>query len=616
MTPRTAPLRPALALATFGVLTALPFALGADPDPNPGATAVAAAAPAADLRASSEGAGDRQHVPPALGCLGAPIGSTFRYRVVDRIEFALHSQDGGQGQTGALHAQCFVTTTILDRKDGEILVRQCIEELRFVDANGRAIEDDPVQRHLAGVAGEPTLVRLDARGLPSAFGFADGLDGDQRNFVRGTLLIFAFLAPGAEPREQTVLQADSTGEFEAVYRVGDRSADADRDTVAVEREKLRYVAIVGQSELPEHSLAGRSRAEFSLEGGWLGSARVEEDVTLSLPLLDLRSTTRRRAEAELTDRGRVDVAAGDSDWQRTTAAVSARGEGPSQIGIDQERRYWETRLQGVSLAQVLDRVRDVLARQPVDREALNVAFQDLTQLARRDDHVPAELAMLIQTRAVGDDVAAVAASALGAAGTVLAQRALVEVRSQGSVAADVRFAATVGALQIGAPVPELLDGLAADARGGAPDGETAMMVLGALATRAGAALADGQDPVAALFAMESTASARGSLASWLLAAGNTRTPAAFAAAERHLEHGDGPVRAAALVALRHAPAARVLQALDRALVDRDPNVRIEAVRELGRRSEPAARAGIERAARQDPAAEVRDFARELLNPRG
>src|SRR5690606_19200193 len=106
-----------------------------------------------------------------------------------------------------------------------------------------------------------------------------------------------------------------------------------------------------------------------------------------------------------------------------------------------------------------------------------------------------------------------------------------------------------------------------------------------------------------------------SLANWVLAVGNTRTPAAFAAAERHLEHAEGAVRAAALVALRHAPAARVLPALERALGDSDPNVRIEAIRELGRRTEPAARAGIERAAQLDPAAEVRDFARELLNPR-
>jgi HEAT repeat protein len=140
-----------------------------------------------------------------------------------------------------------------------------------------------------------------------------------------------------------------------------------------------------------------------------------------------------------------------------------------------------------------------------------------------------------------------------------------------------------------------------------------MLVLGALSSRHQQPLASGRTPIQELLAMEADAAARGDLSTWLLAVGNAAPAETLAIARRYLGHADPAVRGASCVALRRVTDAAVVPLLvDLGLADAVATVRREALLVLGRRSEPAARAAIERIAQADPDEELRHKANELL----
>lgn len=561
---------------------------------------------AADLSAA-----DRDAAAADLGCWGAPIGAQFVHRVDDRCDFRIRSAEAGEQPGGRLHTQCDVTTTVLDRKDGEVLVQLQIDALRFVGADGAAITGDPVQESLAAAAATPVLVRLGARGDVRGYGFAAGLNGDQRNFLRGTLGLFAFEAPPAHGRAWDAAAADTTGAFAAHYEVLPQRRAGE---IAVRRTRVRYTAIAGQDPVPEHRLSGDATAHFATGLGWLESAALHEGMTLALSLLDLWADSERTATIALLDArtvvSDVDLAAA---WAHATAPASGAGEAVGAYAAGSERRRWQEQLRGVTLDELLAELSRALGAQPADAEAVDRVFQRLQWFLQLDDRAAAQLGEQLATRQLGLEAAQVALGALGAAGTEAAQRVLVDVRADASLGADVRQAATIACLQLEKPNEALLAGMVADAGGDSDLRGPSMLVLGAVAPRAGAPLADGRSPVAALLAMERGAAARGELSTWLLAVANCNPPEALPIAQRLLDDADASVRGAACVALRGQPATAALGALvDRGLADSEPGVRLEALLALGRRSEPAARAAIERVAAQDPDEAVRARARRLL----
>ena len=552
----------------------------------------------------------RDSVQEQLGCLGAPVGSTFRYRVTDRSDFEVHSAEAGSQPAGNLHVECVVTTTVLDRRAGEVLVQQRIEDLKFLGVDGRAITNDPVQESFVAATAASVLVRMNEHGKLLGFGFMDGLDGDQRNFLRGTLAVLAFQAPEEQVATWTCDEADTTGEYEARYEVIDAAAGE----VAVRRTKLHYQTIAAQAELPKHALRGAGTAWFATKLGWLGGAKLDEGMTMALPLLDLQASTARRAEAVLVAADRVEVGVDvASEWSRANAPASGRLEQVGRFAAMSERRRWEQQLQGVTLDQLLAELVGLLAQEPADAEAVNGVFQKLKWLVKLDERVAVAIGERVATRQLSGELAGVALSSLGAAGTPAAQAVLTAVRADRSLEVGVRQAATIATLQLAEPSAQLVDGLAKDAAEDFDGRAGAMLVLGALSGRASQPLADGRSPVAALLAMESDATARGELSTWVLAVGNANPPQALPIAQRCLGNTDPAVRASACVALRRvADAAVVTVLVERGLADTSPIVRREAMLVLARRSEPAARAALAQVAQNDPDEELRKRAGELL----
>lgn len=553
---------------------------------------------------------DRQDVSQDLGCYGAPVGSRFSYRITDRSDYSLENEETGSQPAAAQHAECRLVTVVLDRQKDEVLVEHRFEGLQFLDRSRRPVNDLAQQSYVAATE-KPVLARIDTAGKVLGYAFADGLDGEQRNFLRGMLAIATFAAPATGVAEWTTEEVDTTGEFEANYAVLPAHGDGE---VAVRRTKIRYRTIGGGAETPEHRLRGTAEARFSTRVGWLVAAKLEEGMKVTVPLPGTKIDTVRRAELVLESAERTDVPAGvTAAWQRATAPATGRFETVGAIARANHRRHWQQRLEGSTADSLLAEIAALLGAEPLDKEKLNDAFQRLQWLAKLDDGVARDLGQRVATGQVTGDAASIVVSSLGAAGTSAAQSALGGVREDRSLSADVREAATIAAMQISSPGPEILTGLARDAVDDFDGRGNAVLVLGSLAPRAQAQLPDGRSVMATLLAMETGYAARGDTSTWLLAVGNAGAPETLAIVQRHIDSSDAAIRGAACVALRRVADADAVPILvGRATTDLDPFVRRDAVLELGRRNVPAARDALQFVAQNDADEELRDRARRLL----
>jgi hypothetical protein len=591
-----------LAVWTLGAVDVAPPVAGVERDPD----AIAVAADAI----TASGADRRDEVAAVHGCYGAPAGSRFQHRIDDRATFRIAGTEAGTHEAGALHGRCSLQTTVLARREREVLVEYQLVGLEFVDANGKPITD-AVQQSFAVAAATAVVARLDDAGRVLGYGFAGELDGDQRNFLRGMLATVAFAAPRAGTTRWDAQEADTTGDYDARYDVLPAAAAHE---VAVRRTKLRYRTVAACGELPAHEVRGGAEARFRTDLGWLASARLREGMTMALPMLDLQSISERRVDVDFVGANHVavtlDVAAA---WAAATAPVSGRHETVGGFAAASERDRWQQLLRGVTLDQLLAELTALLAQSPADDRLVNDVFVRMQWLAKLDDAVAKEIGARVATRQLGGDPAGVALSSLGAAGTAAAQATLVAVRADRSLAVDVRNAATVATLQLAQPTAAVVQGLADDAGSDFDGRQGSMLVLGALAPRAGQPLADGRSPLATLLAMEADAVARGDVATWLLAVGNAAPPETVAIAQRYLGHADAAVRGAACVALRRITGEQALTLLvERSAIDADASVRREAMLALSRRVEAAAREALQRMAAQDPDELLRERAGQLL----
>ncbi len=596
--------------ASFSALAALGFLLLGDAampvlTMSPGdaaAETVAAAAAAAAPTATRTDAVQRR------GCWTAPAGASFRYEVADRTTIQITQPRSAPQAPGIIDMRSLVTTTVIDRRAEEALIEARIDGLRFLGPDGREIAGDAIQQSYVTAAATPTLLRIDGRGRIEGFGFAQQLDGDQRNFLRGVVGLLFVEAPVDGATTWTSAGSDSMGGFEASYEALPGSDD---DSLLVRRTRLALTSVRGMAQLPSHSVQGGTQARFALARGWLAGVEVSETLTMELPLADMKAHTARKASATLVAEAAVAVA-GPAAWDRANASATGEGERMGGYADAAQRREWRERLQGVALADVLAEIERLLAAAKVDDEAVDAAFQKLQWLLRGDDVATRSLAEQLLAGQVASKATGVAIGALGAAGTVAAQDALLALRDD-RVAPPMREQATTACLQLAEPGARLLQSLADEARSESGLRSNSLLVLGALAGRAGSPNEGGPSPLANLLAMEAGFAARGELDAWVFAVGNSGAPQALDVALRLLGHEQAAVRIACCAVLRRCPGAQAFEALTRrGLADADPMVRMEALAALARRSEASVRAFLETTATLDLDAAVRAHANELL----
>ena len=584
------------------------LAAGASVAPSPAPAADGPAltmAPAAPVAAPAVAM--RTDAVARRGFWSAPVGARFRYELADRLTIRMSQPNAAPQAPGLLDVRATATATVLGRRDGDVLVEVAFADLRLAGADGREDAADPLAAAYVAAAATATLVRIDGRGRIRGFGFAAELDGDQRHFLRGAIHLLCCETPADGATAWTSEGGDHTGRFEARFEA---VAAAAEDVAVIRRVRQRYTSYRGLPALPKHEIAGAATARFDLARGWFAGLELAETVRLQIDLADLTVVTDRRAVVRLVGEDAVAVAA--AAWDRVAASATGDDERTGGYAEAAQAREWRQRLQGVALGDLLAEIDRLLAAAAVDAEALDAAFQKLQWLLRGDDAATRALADQLLAGQLAAATAGVAVGALGAAGTAAAQAALVALRGDG-VQPELREHATVACLQLATPSAQVMQSLADEAQSGRSPRGSSLMVLGALATRAEGALADGGQPLAALLAMERECAARGELDAWVHAVGNTRTPQALGVALRLLDHGDVAVRAACCAILRHFPAAVAHDALvRRGLADADPAVRMEALAVLARRSEAGIRAVIQSTATLDADVAVREYAARIL----
>lgn len=575
-----------------------------------GANAAAAATPAAELAVAVMATGERADAIARRGYWSAPAGARFRYAIDDRLVVRMAQPQAPVQAPAILDIRSTATATVLARRDGEALVEFAFADLRLLGGDGREGADDEIAQSYRAAAATATLARIDGLGRVQGFGFAGELDGDQRNFLRGVIQLLTFEAPVDGATAWTSEGCDNTGRHEARYEA---LAGDDADTALVRRTRQRLLSVRGMDELPKHSITGGATARFALARGWLAGVELAETVALDTPLMDLQITTERTAASRLVGEDAVAVdAAADSAWGRVDASASGDGERTGGYAAASQRREWEARLRGVTLADLLAEIDRLLASAQSDQEAVNEAFQKLQWLLRGDDAATRALADQLLAGQIAAQSSGLAIGALGAAGTAAAQDALVALRDDGT-RPELREHATVACLQLAEPNTKVMQSLTDAARSGDATRGPSLLVMGALAGRANERLADGNTPLATLLALEMECTARGELDAWVYAVGNAGAPQALAIALRLLGHELPAVRVACCVVLRNRPEADAYNALvQRGLADAEPLVRMEALSALSRRSEPGVRGVIQATATLDLDAGVRERAARLL----
>lgn len=583
-----------IAVATLGTVGTLLLTAGAEVAP----IADAASRNDVPVAATTERTADtdRQVVTQPRGCYAAAAGSTFAFDLTGKFDYAVRHPEGGAQRSGMqLHAE--LQMAVLDRKEQEILLRVALTDVALSALAGTQGRDEG---GLAEAAARPFDVRLGEDGRVLGYHFANGMTGEQRNFVRGVFAALLHTVPVAPVPAWEAEDDDAAGTFLARWRL----ATAEGRT-QVERQKVRYTAMAGD-DLHPHTIAGGSHASFDADIRWLTSVDVDERIALTIPDLGMTIELHTVLHAALTAHGRGAPTATADAWSTATAPAAGHGEDLTSAQEAAEQSRWRQQLEGVTVDAITAELAALLAAEPQDPQAIDRAWQALIWRIRLDPEVAAS----IPARVAGmpERLADMLISALGAAGTDAAQDVLLALRGDAAATPALRTSATVAMFQVARPATRVFAALSRDVDGAAEfTGDTAMgmLLLGALAPRSNDAAASGGSAFATLLALESRSAEQGRQDLWLNALGNAATPAIVPHVERYLGHDDERVRAAAAHALRRVDSAPARALLDRALADPSATVRADAVHALGEHRADAARDTLIRVAAEDAEPSVR-----------
>ncbi len=532
------------------------------------------------------------------GYYTAPVGTTLTCTLGGRFEYGVAPAEGSR-QISGFQVSSALDLQIVDRRRDELAVKVELRGFSLSPLAGGAGADDG---GLGRAVQRPFWVRLGTDGAVHGYRFAEELTGEQRNFVRGVFSAYMHAVPADAQGTWEANDVDAAGTLIASFRL---EAGRDADATSVERHKLRYTAMAGD-EIHPHEFTGGSRATFSRALGWLRGVDVDERTTLRMDELGLAIEARTVLAITLVEAS-VQRESTTAAWDEAWLPAGGHTEDLVAGAEAHDRARWSKLLERETLVSLTNALAALLVAEPQDAEAIDKAWLAIQWLVR----LRPETAREIQARvAAGMDahLGRMLLSALGGAGTIAAQDVLAALRADASLPGEVRTAATMALFQLAAPSPRVLGDLTRDlggAREFTGDDALAMLLLGALAPRAGEARIEGRSALDVLLGFEAQAADQGRLDLWLDALGNTGSEAVVAHAGRFVAHPDDAVRAAAYHALRRVPGAASLALLERGFADPSPAVRADVVAALGQHDSATARALLGRAARDDADADVR-----------
>ena len=559
--------------------------------------------------ATESTSGRRIELAPSVTSLyGAPAGSRFAYALEGATSYSMQSPNAERSAATEVRFVGKLRLDVVARRDREVLCAVLLEGLRLDVGHGVDVGSSKELAAHQDAARTPFVVRMSDAGTLLGYRFADKLDGQQRNFVRGIFGAFAFTVPQPLAKTWKAEEDDASGRFEARYSL----LRDEGDRVAVRRQKTRYVTLSASlGQAAKHSVAGTAQAEFSREAAWLTSARVDERISLDTSVMELSVTMRMRATLRLlTSERAVETprVAWDGDWRAAAGHAEDLG---SNAAAEQERLRRE--MKNVRLIDVIAELRATAGSDQSYEQ-----WRQLGKLLQARPELLEEVERMLVVGQINGDLAALTITAAGTTTHVAAQDFLMRARANAHLDPDLRSAATHAMFQIAVPSPALLAGLANDlerAPRWARTEQEALLALAALAPRAKQALADGRTGVDALLALEKRAARLDALPTWLDALGNAASPRVVAVAERFLDHSAARVREAAVSALRGVESAKALEVLLSATSDSDASVRTRAVEILARRNGSRVTTTLERIAASDSDESLRRLAKDLLSRR-
>ncbi len=564
---------------------------------------------------------DRRQSRPAArleGVYVAPIGQQLSYA----LEFTVGSElarrtDGARAQNSQAHLAGQLQLTVLDRREQEAVVAVRLPGLH--GARGIAASDaaKPVVDELCAALAQPTLMRIDTEGQVTGYRFPQRFTYLHKAHVRAVLAGLRFIVPHEAEQQPTwtALDQDDTGEFEAAYRWLE-VADADRTLV---REREHYTApnvrTRGQGDLTI-TVQGRSTARLSEAAGWLADADFDDRTTVSFDALDVDIAARCTGSVRLEECTKLPLSTlARVDWDAAWEPVGGDQDAAFALAQEREMLSWQRELEGVELRDLIGRMAALAASGAEDTEDYRDAWEKLARLLELRPELADEVAAWLRPGALDESSAVALLTALGAAGTDRAQAALLRIQHDGDVPPALRGAATMALTQVQEPTPATMERMLASATAADGDdlGRLGLMVLGTVAPRATAPLADGRSALDALVALEEQYEGSDNLDAWLHALGNSGSAEAAAHAQAYLDHADERLREAAVIAMRSARGASAEQRLiATARGDASHNVRGRAAETLAELGTDRARSALAEIVLQDPDVRVREAAIQAI----
>jgi hypothetical protein len=559
---------------------------------------------AGERRASEERGG--------RGYYTAAIGTRLDYDLDLETTYSL-GKDGERVQPMSLRAAGRLALVVVSREDGEIVVAARLGDLQWTVAGQRIKGDDPAWDRQRAATGSRVHLRLGEDGAVRGCRFESGLDGEQRNFVRGLLAPFAFTVPVEPGSSWEATESDATGVYVARYQ-----GHGKPEGFLVRRNKQRYEELAqDQDGVPEHRVEGQAEGLFDRDIGWLCAADVDERLDLAIPGLEVRVHMQQRGRLRLTATSVAAVSGEDllpADATFVPFAGHREDAGAHADAEAQARR--DAELRKLDPEQLLTKLMALLAAEPLDHKSIDEAWNQLAGCLRLDAKKVADLQGRLERGELDPRLGGLVVTAMGAAGTDAAQTALSATRAATGLSVELRETACVAMLQLANPKPELIAGVARDldaARG--LDGLDAVNVrlLGALASRSDAEVVAGRRAVDLLRGLETKAKQSQGTGPWLEALGNSGRPEVVADVMRYTGDADPAVRRAAFCALRTLSGDRVVDTLiGKGLTDSAPEARAESLFSLGEHKDPRAAEAIRRAARDDTDPFVRRTALQAM----
>ena len=459
----------------------------------------------------------------------------------------------------------------------------------------------------AGALSTPFFLVLRPDGVITTWHFPRKMPGDSRRQLRSIVSAMQIIvdpSPASPSWERT--ETDEAGQLTAFYEVAGPSFASDGLT----KTKLRYDHLRGPqglipvSAVGKYDVTGKSRVLVDATCGWPSSIDENTVTTVSLQGGKLAMASLTRARLVSSGEAREHI----GSFEAAQASFDPDPDALAEDAALAQRNADDGLVNGATVASL---VTDYEAAK--DHKGRNRSVARLGALLRTHPESIAESRKRLLDPSTKEATARALASALGAAGSKEAQKALAEAVASPSVPASVKQDAVISLGLTESPSAEAKASLKTQSGQPGELGTSATLALGNMAHQLGKEGQSASDIVDDLLARLGAATSSDQKVALLDALGNAGDDRALPALKASLGDPDASVRAAATSALRFLKTAEADGLLVAAASSPELTTRRAAVFAMAQRDVMAVFAGLEHLVKEDENVELRRSAIRILS---